>query len=131
MSKGIRPFVNASFAKHLVNLAELGNTGFRRAVMQETMQEFNISALTAATHYNFSLKQQRANNPASVIGVGRPENKKGGRKVIHGVTVVKAKTGEVVAEGVSSATAQTMIATAVSKKKAKLMILTAVSEEVA
>ncbi len=121
--KNIRNSVNASFLANLPRLAELGNAGFRKLVMQAAVQEFSISVASAATHYNFSLKQARAADPKSVAGLGRPEGKNnGGRKVSKPVTVIKVKTGEVVVENISRAKADALITEATAKRKAKLMI---------
>jgi hypothetical protein len=122
MTQGIREFTNATFAANLPKLAELGNAGFRAKVMGETITKFNISVASAATHYNFSLKAQRLADPKSVAGLGRPEDKKGGRKPVHTVDVIKVKTGEVVASGISKGAAELLITTAEKKKKAKLAI---------
>lgn len=122
MTKGIREFTNQTFARTLPQLAELGNTEFRREVMSQTIMAFGITEASAATHYNHALKQARAANPESVAGLGRPEGKKGGRKPLHMVDVIKVKTGEVVAAGVSKAKAELMIAKAAEAKKAKLAI---------
>jgi hypothetical protein len=54
--------------------------------------------------------------------LGRPDDKKGGAPVKHAVTVIKVKTGEVVATGISKAAAELLITTAVTKRKAKLAI---------
>lgn len=122
MTKGIREFTNQTFARTLPQLAELGNTEFRREVMAQTILAFNISEASAATHYNHALKLARAANPDAVAGLGRPEDKKGGRKPVHTVDVIKVKTGEVVAAGVSKAKAELLIARAANAKKAKLAI---------
>ena len=122
MSKGIREFVNAQFEQHLPNLKELGNAGFRAKVMGEAITKFGISIASAATHYNFSLKAQRLADPKSVATLGRPEDKKGGRPVLKPVTVLKAKTGEVVVANVSRAKANELILAAVTKKRTKLVI---------
>ncbi len=98
--KGIREFTNAKFAQLLPELGTLGNTGFRKSVMEAVVNEFSISVASAATHYNHSLKVARFENPKAVESLGRPEDKKGGRRVLHGVSVIKVKTGEVVATGV-------------------------------
>ena len=121
---GIRAFTNDNFRKYLPQLAELGNAGFRARVMEETVINFGISVASAATHYNHSLKEARLNNPQSVKGLGRPEDKKGGRKAVTTVDVIKVKTGELVVSGVSKGKADTLIATAVAKGKAKLAIKT-------
>lgn len=122
MTKGIREFTNQTFARTLPQLGELGNTEFRREVMAQTIMAFGITEASAATHYNHALKQARAAIPESVAGLGRPEDKKGGRKPVHMVDVIKVKTGEVVAAGVSKAKADLMIAKAAEAKKAKLAI---------
>ena len=132
MTQGIRDFTNETFFQLLPSLPELGNPGFRKVVMQATVAQFGISVASAATHYNHSLKAQREVDPSAVKSLGRPEDKKGGRKVVHCVDVIKVKTGEVVATGVSKATAQSLIATAEAKRKAKLAIrVEAVAEVVA
>jgi hypothetical protein len=123
MTKGIREYTNARFAEQLPKLAELGATGFRKSVMDAVIAQFTISVASAATHYNHALKEQRKTDPKSVEGVGRPEDKKGGRPVLNPVTVVKAKSGEVVVEGVSRGKATEMIQKAAAKKGvAKLAI---------
>jgi len=122
MTQGIRAYTNARFAKYLPQLVELGNAGFRAKVMEGAVKHFGISVASAATHYNHALKMQRAADPASVAGLGRPEDKKGGRKPIHTVTVIKVKTGEVVAEGVSKGAAELLITRAAASRKAKLAI---------
>ena len=124
MSKGIRDFTNANFAKYLPNRDTLGNAGFRAQVMDETVVNFGISVDSAATHYNHSLKMARLANPKSVEGLGRPEGKKGGRKPLTTVDVIKVKTGEVVVSGISKGAANLLITTAVAKHKAKLAIKT-------
>lgn len=122
MTQGIRAYTNARFAKYLPQLAELGNAGFRAKVMNGVVAKFEISVASAATHYNHALKTQRATDAASVAGLGRPEDKKGGRKPIHVVDVIKVKTGEVVASGVSKGAAELLITRAAASRKAKLAI---------
>lgn len=124
MTQGIRDFTNANFSKYLAERAELGDTGFRRRVMEETVMNFGISIASAATHYNHSLKAARLANPESVEGLGRPEGKKGGRKPLTTVDVIKVKTGELVVSGISKGAANLLITTAVAKHKAKLAIKT-------
>lgn len=106
---GIRAFVNQTFNEQLPKLAELGNIAFRAEVMNQAIMAFGISVGSAATHYNHALKTARAANPEAVAGLGRPEDKKGGRKAIHTVDVIKVKTGEVVATGLSKAKAELLI----------------------
>ena len=122
MTQGIRAFTNARFAKLLPQLAELGNAGFRAKVMQSVVDKFGISVASSATHYNHALKMTRAADPASVATLGRPADKKGGRKPIHVVDVIKVKTGEVVASGVSKGAAELLIAKAAASRKAKLAV---------
>ena len=122
MTQGIREFTNAKFAELLPQLGTLGGTGFRKAVMGAVQERFSISVASAATHYNHSLKMARLETPKAVEGLGRPEDKKGGRPVLHGVTVIKVKTGEEVATGISKGAAETMIARAEKMRKAKLAI---------
>ena len=124
MTKGIRAYTNARFAKYLPQLqaGELDGTSFRRKVMDGVVAKFEISPASAATHYNHALKTVRAADPKSVEGLGRPEDKKGGRKPIHVVDVIKVKTGEVVASGVSKGAAELMISKAAASRKAKLAI---------
>ena len=125
MTKGIRDAVAEAFIELLPSFqaGEKTGTEFRKAVMDVSVQRFGTSVASAATHYNFALKSQRANDPESVAELGRSEDKKGGRKPIHVVTVIKVKTGEVVATGISKEKANLMITVANSTKgKAKLKL---------
>ncbi len=122
MTIGIREAVNASFIAYLPERATIGNTAFRAKIMQEAVAKFGISVASAATHYNHSLKAQRLADPKSVADLGRDPSKKGGRKPIHLVQVIKVKTGEVVASGISKGAAELLVTTAVAKRKAKLEI---------
>jgi hypothetical protein len=82
MDKGIRPAVVQKFAELLPQRAELGNTGFRKSVMSYLMDEFSITLGAASTHYNYAFIQAKK-DPALLPlleGLGRPEDKKGGRK---------------------------------------------------
>lgn len=80
MTKGIRAFTNQVFNNLLPQRSELGDTGFRQAVIDQTIMAFGIKPTAAATHYNHALKMARAAAPEAVAGLGRPEGKKGGRK---------------------------------------------------
>lgn len=123
MTRGIRQFTNETFNNTLPQLPELGAIAFRREVMAQVMMAFEISVASAATHYNHSLKQAKLNNPEAVATLGRAEDKKGGRKPVHPVDVIKVKTGEVVATGVSKAVAQALIdKAAASPNKPRLAI---------
>lgn len=134
MTKGIRDAVAASFIENLPSFqsGELTGTQFRRKVMDLAVKQFNISVASAATHYNFCLKAQRLNDPESVAELGREEGKKGGRKAIHTVTVIKVKDGSVVATGISKEAANLMITVADrTKGKAKLKLQEPQAEAVA
>lgn len=122
MTKGIRAFTNDTFNATLPQLAELGPAGFRREVMALVVATCDISVASAATHYNHSLKVAKATNPEAVASLGRSEDKKGGRKPIHTVDVIRVKTGEVVAAGVSKAKAEALVARAAAARKAKLAV---------
>ena len=121
MTKGIRAFVNDKFNATLPRLTELGNIAFRREVMNAAIMEFGISVASAATHYNHAFKEAKEAAPAAVTGLGRAEDKKGGRKPTL-FTVIKVKDGAVIATGLTKADAEAMIEKAVTAKKAKLAI---------
>jgi hypothetical protein len=127
MTKGIRQFTNETFNATLPQLAELGAIAFRREVMALTMAAFDISVASAATHYNHAFKVAKETNPEAVQGLGRAEDKKGGRKPAT-VDVIKVKTGEVIAAGVTKAAAELLITKAAAAKKAKLAIKTVVAD---
>lgn len=148
MDKGIRLNVNAKFTELLAernaSQDKDRNKKFRRDVMTWAINEFDITVASAATHYNHALKLAQAANPASVAGLGRPEDKKGGRKpkavaqaaadvngdkdsataedlVIPELYIVKKKKdGTTIAEGLSFDTAKELCAQAKEKKKAAL-----------
>jgi hypothetical protein len=114
MTQGIRDFTNARFAKHLPKFqsGELTGAAFRKKVMDETIAKFTISVASAATHYNHALKTTRLATPELVEGLGRPEDKKGGRPVLNPVTVVNTRSGKEVATGISKGAAEILIAKA-------------------
>jgi len=82
MDKGIRPYCNAKFVElnNLRNRGELTNTQFRKNVIADVMEQFGITLASAATHYNHAFKTVKELNSELVSGLGRPEDKKGGRK---------------------------------------------------
>ena len=80
MDKGIRPACNAKFAELLPTRAEVGNTAFRKNVMFYVMEEFGITLASAATHYNHAFQECKKVTPELVEGLGRADDKKGGRK---------------------------------------------------
>jgi hypothetical protein len=152
MDKGIRPFAIRAFMQTLPHRAELGNTEFRRSVMSTMQEAFGLTVLQSATHYNHAFKEARRIAPDQVDGLGRAENKKGGRKrkqqqeeltptqveqaaeeapqgplytVVQEsvVTVVRAKDGEVVKANITPAEAALLIERAAAQKKARLVVL--------
>ena len=80
MDKGIRPAVNRKFAELLTTRAAVGNTAFRKNVMFYAMEEFGITLASAATHYNHAFQECKKVTPELVEGLGRADDKKGGRK---------------------------------------------------
>lgn len=153
MDKGIRLNVNAKFAQLLAERNakpaddKTRNKVFRRDVMLWAMDEFNCTIAAAATHYNHALKKFQTEHPEQVEGLGRPEDKKGGRKrkvvdklletvraagdADEGATaedlvtpelfvVKKKKDGATVAEGLSFDAAKELCYKAQSAKKAAL-----------
>ena len=122
MTKGIRSFTNETFNNTLPQLGELGAIAFRREVMAQVVMAFEITVASAATHYNHALKTARAANPEAVKTLGRAEDKKGGRKPVHTVDVIKVKTGELVATGLSKAKAELLISKAKASRKPALGI---------
>jgi hypothetical protein len=84
MDKGIRPYCNAKFIASLatrVNSRE-GNTAFRKGIIASVMEEFGTTLASAATHYNHAFINAKAQPELSTLleGLGRADDKKGGRK---------------------------------------------------
>ena len=84
MDKGIRPACNAKFLELLPTRENTtkGNTAFRKNVMASIMEDYGITLASAATHYNHAFLEAKKdpNNAVLLQGLGRPEDKKGGRK---------------------------------------------------
>ena len=92
MEKGIRPFVCARFLELLPTRAgstdRKVNTQFRKTLTSEVMEKFGTTLASAATHYNHAFiearklaaQQGQETLAAQLVGLGRPEDKKGGRK---------------------------------------------------
>ena len=80
IDKGIRPHVNAKFVELLTQREQLGNKLFRKSVIADAMEQFGITLASAATHYNHAFKEARRTHAHLLTGLGRPEDKKGGRK---------------------------------------------------
>ena len=136
--KGIRVNVNNKFIELMPKRAELSNTRFRAEVIGYAMDEFGITLASAATAYNTAFKEAKKVPEllAQLEGLGRPEDKKGGRKpkalkvalATTGDTepaqtvfkVLTKKDGTVVAEGVSFEEATALVAKAKAAKKSAL-----------
>jgi hypothetical protein len=135
--KGIRVNVNHKFVELLSTRATSGNTRFRAEVIGYAMEEFGITLASAATHYNHAFKEAKKLPELAelLVGLGRAEDKKGGRKPKAKVTVVVddvaevqqtefsvfvKSTGALVAEKLSFDDATALVAKAASQKKAKL-----------
>ena len=138
MDKGIRPAVNRKFVELLPQRAELGNTRFRAEVIAFACDEYGITHASAATHYNHAFQKARLipELAAALEGLGRAEDKKGGRKPKAKVVVTVAEeqqeaqqtefsvfvksTGALVAEKLSFEAATALVAKATAQKKSKL-----------
>ena len=153
MDKGIRPAARNKFVElneqrrrgEAPYVGPKANTIFRKNVMCYLMDEFGITLASAATHYNEAFKLVKEATPELVSGLGRAEDKKGGRKpkatpeaavetpegvkedVVDAESVVqtefkvcKKSDGTVVAEGLSFEAAKALVEKAAAAKKAKL-----------
>ena len=149
--KGIRPYTNAKFIE-LARTSQLGdrkaNALFRATVIGDVCEQFGISHASGATAYNNAfIEARKVPELAELLkGLGRPEDKKGGRKpkvkteaapATEGgelvncdadpieeqqtiFTVKKKSDGTVVAEGLSLEDAKKLVEKAAAAKKAKL-----------
>jgi len=80
-TQSIRKAVNNKFVAMLPQLATLGGKGFRRTILDWSVEELKITMAAAATHYNHAFKRIKESEPELVVGLGRPEGKNnGGRK---------------------------------------------------
>ncbi len=146
MDKGIRPEARAKFVElnekrrrgEAPYTGPKANTVFRKAVMSHLMENFTISLASAATHYNEAFKLVKEATPELVSGLGRTDDKKGGRKpkakteapaaaapvvetpkvVLY--TVKKKKDGSVVAADLTQEAAEELVAKAKAAKKSAL-----------
>jgi len=105
MDKGIRVNVRNKFVELSPQREALGNTPFRKAIIAYAMEEFGITLASAATHYNDAFKKVKQTNPELVLGLGRAEDKKGGRK-----PKVKAAATAPAAAAAAAATTETVAA---------------------
>lgn len=157
MAKGIRQAVNAQFLALAPSRLKgefgdisngtlsIGNVAFRKAIMDFQISTFGSNIASASTAYDHAKKAAEKIDPALVAGLGRAEDKKGGRKpgsknataeastvdapapvvveaVVQTYTVVRAKDGEVQGTGLTLDQANVMIEKAAKGKKAKLVI---------
>lgn len=136
--KGIRVNVNHKFVELLSTRAVSGNTRFRAEVIGYAMEEFGITLASAATHYNHAFKEAKKLPELAelLVGLGRAEDKKGGRKPKAKVVAVaeadvveeqqtvfavkRKNDGAVIAEALSFEQATALVAKAAAAKKAKL-----------
>jgi hypothetical protein len=136
MNQGVRAFTNTKFAEEFTKVKETGYTEFRRTVMNAAIAQYGISIASAATHFNHAKLEYAKANPGALEGLGRPEDKKGGRKpgtknkVVEAPAVVvptlydviKVKDGTVVTTGLTKEAAEALVAKAIAAKKAKLQL---------
>lgn len=84
MDKGIRSGVGHKFNELLPQWKVMGGklpgSNFRKAVVEWTVECYEISWASACTAYNTALIEARKATPELCEGLGRPEGKKGGRK---------------------------------------------------
>jgi hypothetical protein len=95
MDKGIRPYALARFTEY--NTRRLAgdygpvsgdwyqdrtaNKTFRKTVLSDIAEAFGIDMdRVAPSHYNYALQAVKAATPEAVLGLCRPDDKKGGRK---------------------------------------------------
>lgn len=123
--QGIRAHVAATFAAMLPQYLnkELTGTKFRAAVMGDAQTKFSISVASAATHYNFALKEARKTQGEALKDLGRPDGKKGGRTPKTLVNVIVEADGSVVASGISKGKAKELIDAAKAAGKTALKMV--------
>ncbi len=149
MDKGIRPWARQRFQElnelrrrnEAPYVGPKANTIFRKQVIGELMEQFGISLASASTHYNDAFRFLKELNADLVSGLGRPEDKKGGRKkkvqgpvelappedyvdaesVVQETWTLKRKSdGAVVQEGLTLEAARDAVQAARRAKKAAL-----------
>lgn len=137
MDKGIRCGTNFKFNEMLSLLPTIGGKAFRRTILDWTVEQYGVTMAASSAHYAYAFRQAKANTPELVEGLGRAEDKKGGRKsvkvtpalsvfvdaesIVQDKFIVRVKkTGAVVVDGVSFEAAQALISKAAAQKKAKL-----------
>lgn len=116
MDKGIRPVARAKFAElnEKRRKGEEPYTGpkanvlFRREVMSYIIEQFGVTISSAATHYNDAFKLMKSVTPELVHGLGRPEDKKGGRKLKAKSSVAATQLSPAIPEPVEYEQQQTI-----------------------
>lgn len=156
MTKGIRQYMETRFNKLLPRLQDMGGTGFRRKLIEDTMAQFDTTIASAAAAYNFVIQKMREEKPDEVAGLGRTDqglnvimanNSRGtaGRRVannraaarrhtvVGNVTVVKERDGETVVASIPRDLAQKLVEASGGRGRgnAKLAILEDQEEEAA
>jgi hypothetical protein len=138
MTKGIRQYASSRFNELLPTVREAGPTLFRRKIMQEIVKKFDTSVASAAAAYNFALQQVKKENPKAVAGIGRgslqyanttagagpgkaagaargaatraaQEQRAGAADEAARVTIIKARSGEVVFKDLPRDAAQALL----------------------
>ena len=134
MDKGIRPAARAKFVElneqrrrgETPYTGAKANTVFRKNVMGYLMDEFKISLASAATHYNEAFKLVKEATPELVSGLGRAEDKKGGRKPKAAAEAAPAADG---AETPAAPAAPVVVLYTVTKKKDGSLVAADLTEE--
>jgi hypothetical protein len=84
MDKGIRSGVDFEFNRLLPQWREMGGrlpgSNFRHAVVAWAVENYEVTWSSGCTHYNHSLQAAKVSRPELCEGLGRAEDKKGGRK---------------------------------------------------
>ena len=158
MSKGIRASVQANFIAmstarlngefgEITNTLSPGNVKFRRAVCDAAVKDFGISLPSAGSAYNAAFQFCKVNHPELVVGLGRAQDKIGGRKRKNAdplaaeagnvtpveevlVTLVKVKDGSVFATDLTVEEANSLIAEHAAKRNKPKLQIQEVSTEV-
>lgn len=130
MAKGIRQFVESRFTKYLPKLQDMGGTGFRRKVLDETVAQFDITMASASAAYNYVINKFRQEQPKAVAGLGRTEqgtnvlgrvsmtaaNRRSSdikrtpkAKAVGNVSLVRVRDGETVVDSIPRSLAQELV----------------------
>lgn len=136
MDKGIRPEARRKFAE--LNAKRLNgefgtddkaNTKFRKEVMSHLMDQFGITLASAATHYNEAFKFIKSQDANAVAGLGRADDKKGGRKPKAKPEAAATPAAEQTAAPVEAAAAPAVKLCIVKRQKDDAVIATGLTNE--